>query len=134
MQDATISGFHARVYFDAATRERACARDDPRAPLFESGGRISGRSALRERVGKTFAGAVAIGRFHGMPVGPHPRWSFQVAFAPAAFERVVPWLMLNRDGLTVLLHPETGDALGDHADRALWMGEMLPLDLDALRR
>ncbi|MCK6453952.1 MAG: DOPA 4,5-dioxygenase family protein [Alphaproteobacteria bacterium] len=119
MQDATISGFHAHVYFDTATRERALA--------------------LRERVGRTFAGAVAaklvsIGRFHEKPVGPHPRWSFQIAFAPAAFERVVPWLMLNRDGLTVLLHPETGDALGDHAERALWMGEMLPLDLDALRR
>lgn len=115
---SAISGYHAHVYFDAATRERAWA--------------------LRELVGKTFAdtvaaNAVTIGRFHERPVGPHPRWSFQIAFAPAEFERVVPWLMLNRGGLTVFLHPETGDALGDHAERAVWMGELLSLNLDVLR-
>jgi DOPA 4,5-dioxygenase len=113
MTNQAITGYHAHVYFDAATRERAWA--------------------LRELVGRTFGETVAVGRFHEKPVGPHPRWSFQVAFAPAAFDRVVPWLMLNRDDLTVLLHPETGDALGDHAVRAAWMGEMLPLNLDVLR-
>jgi len=113
MTTPAITGFHAHVYFDAATRERAWA--------------------LRERVGETFADRVVVGRFHERPVGPHPRWSFQIAFAPAAVDLVVPWLMLNRDGLTVFLHPETGDALGDHADRAAWMGELLPLNLDALR-
>ena len=38
--------------------------------------------------------------------------------------------MLNRDGLTVLLHPETGDDYADHARHAVWFGEMLPLRLE----
>lgn len=107
-----IESYHAHVYFDAATREAAWG--------------------LREVVGKAFPRA-EIGRFHERPVGPHPRWSFQIAFDPEAFDQVVPWLMLHRAGLTVFLHPNTGDALGDHADRAVWMGELLPLNLDALR-
>lgn len=108
-----IDSYHAHVYFDAVTRDAAWA--------------------LRARLPAVFPGA-EIGRFHERPVGPHPRWSFQIAFAPAAFDRVVPWLMLHREGLTVFLHPNTGDALTDHADRAVWMGELLPLNLDALRR
>ncbi|MFQ5938851.1 MAG: DOPA 4,5-dioxygenase family protein [Alphaproteobacteria bacterium] len=37
--------------------------------------------------------------------------------------------MLNRDGLTVFVHPETGDDLADHLDHALWLGEKLELNL-----
>ena len=37
--------------------------------------------------------------------------------------------MLNRDGLVVFLHPETGNALLDHRDWATWMGEIRPLNL-----
>jgi len=107
-----IADYHAHVYFDAASRDAALA--------------------LRDRIAAVFAEA-EIGRFHERPVGPHPRWSFQVAFSPAAFDRIVPWLMLHRGGLTVFLHPNTGDPYGDHADRAVWMGELLPLNLDALR-
>jgi aromatic ring-cleaving dioxygenase len=35
--------------------------------------------------------------------------------------------MLNRDGLTALLHPETGDDYVDHIEHAAWFGAMLPL-------
>ena len=44
---------------------------------------------------------------------------------------VVPWLLLNRRGLTILVHPETGDDYEDHAQHALWLGAILPLRLDA---
>lgn len=54
---------------------------------------------------------------------------YQVAFAPSEFARIVPWLMLNRDGLTVFVHPETGDDLADHRDHPLWLGEKLELNL-----
>jgi DOPA 4,5-dioxygenase len=46
----------------------------------------------------------------------------------------MPWLMLNRDGLTILLHPETGDDYTDHATHAVWFGEKLPLNLEMLRQ
>ena len=42
--------------------------------------------------------------------------------------------MLNRDGLTVLLHPETGDDYTDHTAHACWFGAVLPLRVEVLRR
>jgi DOPA 4,5-dioxygenase len=39
--------------------------------------------------------------------------------------------MLNRDGLTVLLHPETGDSYSDHTAHAAWFGAVLPIRLEA---
>lgn len=109
---ASIESWHAHVYFDAASRERAFA--------------------LRTVVTETFASRMEIGRFHEKPVGPHPCWSFQIAFAPQVFDAIVPWLALNREDLVVFTHPNTGDAVGDHRDRAIWMGAKLDLDLAAL--
>jgi hypothetical protein len=59
---------------------------------------------------------------------------YQVAFAPAVFAELVPWLMLNRGPLDLLIHPETGDDLADHRDHAMWLGEKLPLRLEAFGR
>ena len=42
-------------------------------------------------------------------------------------------LATNRDGLTVFIHPNTGDALADHTAHAIWMGELLPLNLASLQ-
>ena len=54
-------------------------------------------------------------------------------FEPDVFAELVPWLALNRRGLTLLLHPETGDALADHSTHVMWLGESVELNLDALR-
>ena len=109
---AAVSGYHAHIYYEpAATRDRA------------------------ERVRAWIAGrfpAVQLGRWHDAPVGPHPRAMFQIAFSIEVFPGLVPWLMLNRLGLTVLVHPNTEDARADHLVHALWMGEVLPLNADVL--
>jgi hypothetical protein len=42
--------------------------------------------------------------------------------------------MLNRDGLSILLHPGTGDAYADHIDHAVWLGSVLPLRTNVLRK
>jgi len=104
---ATIDGYHAHIYYDDASKPSA--------------------AALRQAVSENFD--VKVGAWHDKPVGPHPRWSYQLAFAPRLFGDIVPWLALNRNGLTVFIHPETGDALADHRDHAVWMGEMLELNL-----
>lgn len=106
-----ITTWHAHVYFDAATRDAAWA--------------------LRETIGRELD-AVAIGRFHERPVGPHPMWSFQLEFAPARFAAVIGWLALNHGTLDVFIHPNTGDALADHRECAVWIGHSHVLRLEAL--
>ena len=105
-----ITGFHAHVYFTEETLERATRLCENAAQNFE----------------------LRLGRVHKKPVGPHPMWSCQLAFAPSVFGAVVPWLALNRDGLIVFIHPETGDELADHTEHAIWMGEIKTLDLSVL--
>ncbi len=109
----TIESWHSHVYFDTASRDAAWA--------------------LREAIMKRFDSVMEMGRFHERPVGPHPRWSYQVAFKPERFTEIVSWLALNRGDLVVFTHPNTGDALTDHRDRAVWMGDYVALNLDALR-
>jgi DOPA 4,5-dioxygenase len=57
---------------------------------------------------------------------------YQVAFAPALFPTLVPFLALNREGLAVLVHPETGRQKADHLHHAMWMGAVLALDASVL--
>ncbi|HTP96602.1 MAG TPA: DOPA 4,5-dioxygenase family protein [Burkholderiales bacterium] len=110
-EQIAITGYHAHIYYDPATREAA--------------------AQVRERLGAKFV--VRLGRWHDNPVGPHPKSMYQVAFAVDQFAALVPWLMLNRRGLDVLVHPETGDQVVDHTDHALWLGDKLALDIDKLR-
>ena len=103
---AAIGSFHAHIYFDGdAQRDTAMA--------------------LREQIGARFR--VTLGRVHDRLVGPHARTMYQVAFDVATFGNFVPWLMLNRQGLTVLVHPNTRDTRRDHLVHALWMGEVFEI-------
>jgi DOPA 4,5-dioxygenase len=58
---------------------------------------------------------------------------YQVAFLPSEFGKVVPWLMLHREDLNILVHPETGDDVADHTLHSLWLGEKLELNVEVLR-
>lgn len=72
--------------------------------------------------------------FFDHPVGPHPIAMFEVnLFTPAQFGAFVPWLVVHRGPLSVLIHPNTVDGDADeeeinHTLRATWMGERIPLD------
>jgi len=110
----TIESYHAHIYYDvASTREKA--------------------ERLRERIGAAFPQA-KLGRWHDELVGPHPQSMYQVAFPSGMLASFVPWLMLNRDGLTILLHPETGNDYRDHTAHAAWFGAVLPLRLDVFKK
>ncbi|RZJ14527.1 MAG: 4,5-dioxygenase [Haliea sp.] len=106
------AAYHAHVYFGPGTVEQA-------RQLCEEAGRLFG---------------VAVGRVHEREVGPHPHWSCQLAFDSAAFEKLIPWLEAHRNGLNVLVHGETGDALADHTRHASWLGEEAVLRLEMFRR
>ncbi len=109
----SIAEYHAHVYYDAATSRLQAER-------------------LRERIAAHFPQA-RLGRWHDEHVGPHPGSTYQVEFPASMLAAFVPWLMLNRDGLNVLLHPETGDEYADHALHAVWFGQSLPLKLEMFR-
>ena len=107
---STITGYHAHVYYDAEEKPRA--------------------EALRAAIEARFD--VALGRWHDKPIGPHPRGSYQIAFGPEMLAALLPWLMLNRDGLVIFLHALTGDDMADHRDYALWLGPSEEIDLSVL--
>jgi DOPA 4,5-dioxygenase len=56
-------------------------------------------------------------------------------FTPAQFGAFIPWLVINRGPLSALVHPNTddGDELRAHSQRATWLGERVPLDLQMLK-
>jgi DOPA 4,5-dioxygenase len=102
-----IKDFHAHIYFDPGEIEKARALG----------------AAAQERFG------VPVGHYHLGPVGPHPRGSVQLTVAPDQFGEFAQWLALNRGGLTIFAHANTGDDLADHTDHVIWFGASEPLDL-----
>jgi aromatic ring-cleaving dioxygenase len=106
------NGYHAHIYFDPTTR-----------PVAER---------LRDTIVSKFT--IELGGFSDEPRGPHPISQFNVIFQTEAFQNIVPWLMLNREGLDVLVHPLTDDMVDDHTVYALWLGTPVKLKLDTLQR
>ena len=58
--------------------------------------------------------------------------SFQVWVPRTSLDQMISWLMLNRRGHSCLIHPITRYEVLDHTERALWLGEKMPLNLGAL--
>jgi DOPA 4,5-dioxygenase len=112
LDPSSIRSWHAHVYFDADSRDKA--------------------REFRDIVAAHFGDRIEMGRFHERPVGPHPRWSYQIAFVPGQFAAVVGWLALNHGALDVFVHPNTDDELRDHRDCAIWLGRSFELDLRAV--
>ena len=108
---STISGYHAHVYFDSSSKARA--------------------ETLCTAAAKAFP--LAVGRMHDNPVVPHPRGSCQLTVSKEQFLDVVSWLVLNRKGLTVFTHAQTGNALKDHPQHVVWLGPSETLKLDQFR-
>lgn len=106
-----IRDFHAHIYFDVDEVEMA---------------RMLGNAA-HQRFG------VAEGHYHLRPVGPHPRGSCQLTVPAAQFGDFAQWLVLNRGGLTIFAHANTGDDLSDHTGHVIWFGESEPLNLEMFR-
>ena len=106
-----LKGYHAHVYYNADTKPLA--------------------AKLRETIIGKFT--VEPGAFSDEPRGPHPISQFNVTFEIPEFQNIVPWLMLNREGLDVLIHPLTESSYDDHSKNAMWLGTPVPMRLDILR-
>lgn len=106
-----VTGYHAHVYFSPATQAAA--------------------ERLRETLASRFA--IEPGGFSVEPRGPHPISQFNIIFKLDQFQHVVPWLMVNRGELDVLVHPLTDDMYDDHSIYALWLGTPVKLKLDHMK-
>ena len=94
-----IKSYHAHIYFDEDTFEKA--------------------ALLRRWVAERFP--VELGNWNLEPRGPHVTPSFYFGFNNDLLPVLVPWLQLNSLGLTLLIHPNTGDGRADHLYYALWV-------------
>ena len=112
-QSVANLGYHAHIYYDPtktrAVAERVCAAIEQKFRVENDG-------------------------FRDEPRGPHPISNVLIVFKPDQFEQVVPYLMLNREGLDVLVHPLTTDAVEDHSGYAIWLGNPVELKLHTLPR
>jgi aromatic ring-cleaving dioxygenase len=108
---AQIDGYHAHVYYDSESRPLA--------------------AELRERIAATLG--VECRDLADAPRGPHPVPQFRFSFTIERFAEIVPWLMLHRQGLDVLVHPLTHNSQADHSAYAIWLGEPKALKLSGMR-
>jgi aromatic ring-cleaving dioxygenase len=106
-----INNFHIHLYYSETTIHLA--------------------KALAKEVESKYS--IQIGTFHHRNVGPHPRWSVQLSVPTHLFGDILSFVAINRKDLTVFSHPDTGHDLLDHTDHAIWMGEVLEMNLEIFK-
>ena len=108
MNQPAASVYHAHVYFDERTLSDAknlCV-------------------ATRDKFN------IAMGTVHEKNVGPHPCWSCQLTLPAELLGPIIEFMNFRRQGLTVFIHPLTGNDLIDHTEYLIWLGESKQLKID----
>lgn len=103
--------FDAHIYFDSSTRSQAVE--------------------LKAKLEESFKNKeVFVGFLIDAPIGPHPKPMFECNFPLRLFQDVVLFLMRERDGLDILVHPLSDDDYKDHTDLSMWLGKSIDLKLE----
>src|SRR4051794_32139797 len=109
-----LYGYHVHIYFDDTTKVRA--------------------ADLRDTLVERFKAQPSGPKFVGI-AGPHPIPQMSAIFPKATFTAdVVPWLMFNRQGLDILIHPLTDDEVEDHTTHAVFLGQPVAVPVEKLHR
>ena len=85
---------------------------------------------MRERLDEL---GCTLGRVHDRPIGPHPLPMYQAEYHDLIKPDVEAFLADHAEGLSILLHDDTGHHEKDHTDGARWIGEPITLDIGFLR-
>lgn len=104
-----LTGYHVHIYFDKGQYSDAIAHTIEKQMLSLFPQHISASSPV------------------GI-VGPHTKHNIVVEINKDALTDIVPWLQFNNGGLSILIHPETGDDIRDHENAALWLNEPVALN------
>ena len=108
-ESVDIQSYHVHLYYDGASKQNA--------------------GNLRREINNRFGNDVVIGRWRDKaPQGPHPVSHFQVEFPVSLFDKIVPFLALNRGKISILLHPSTGNGYQDHTKNVMWIGPSVDLN------
>jgi DOPA 4,5-dioxygenase len=79
--------------------------------------------------------AADIGPLFDVPgqAGPHTLPSFEIQCTPQHLGLVLAYLTMHQHGLAILVHPLGVGEVLNHTERAFWLGDAIPLNLDYLR-
>jgi DOPA 4,5-dioxygenase len=109
-----IEGYHVHIYFSNDKDEVANYRERMIAQMLGA--------ELKDFFGDDVKGVYNVG-----VVGPHGKPNVEIDISRESFGRVVQWLQHNNsEGLSILVHPETGDDLKDHLENSLWLNKETP--------
>lgn len=103
--------YHAHVYFDESSQAKAEAF----------------HLKMQQNHNQT---AVSPLRFELR--GPHPKWMFTVNFNIEKFMSMIEFMQKHRDGLSILIHPLSGNEVLDHTGYAMFLGQKEDLNLAVL--
>lgn len=78
--------------------------------------------------------SLKVGRLHAGPVGPHPIGSCQLSVSDSDYYVLMEWLLTNRRGLDVFVHPVSGDDWKDHTEYVGWIGKSYELNTSMFKR
>lgn len=104
---SSVKAYHAHIYFEEGQQTENEARE------------------ITEAVKCLFAEYVESAEKIGL-VGPHTAPNYAVHLTKEGFSKIVPWLQLNNRGLSILIHPDSGEDVKDHLGPSMWLGTPVP--------
>lgn len=108
------SVYHAHIYFDNASRTTA--------------------ERVRNNIIQDIPQLTYRGQLIPISVGPHPKPMFELHIPGDCINFAMASIDALREGLSVLIHPVQDNEYVAHTIQARWLGEVLPLKLDALQQ
>jgi DOPA 4,5-dioxygenase len=103
---ANIHGYHIHIYFQKGTETEKTAQE------------------MVQGIEEKFYGFIEKSTLLGK-VGPHLLDNYALHVTKQSFGEIVPWLQMNVEDLSILIHPETGNDFFDHLKASMWLGKAI---------